>query len=214
MKNRAFVVLGAGGHARVVLEALDSTGLKADALTDPDSSLWGASVEGVRVVGGDDKLADYPPASHAAAIGVGAARDTRRRRALHEAAVAAGYDLPPVVAASACVARSARLGPGSQVLTRAVVHPGAAIGAGAVVNTAAVVEHDCVVGDHVFVGPAAILCGGARLGAGAFVGAGAIVLPGLAIGAGALLAAGAVVRADVPDGGKELGRGFRGEAKR
>ncbi|MBI2789643.1 MAG: NeuD/PglB/VioB family sugar acetyltransferase [Elusimicrobia bacterium] len=206
MKKKTFVLLGAGGHAKVVLAALDSMGREAAALLDADKALWGTDLEGVKIAGGDDKLADYPPSRHEAAIGVGAARDTRLRRRLHEAAAAAGYALPPVVAASAFVARSARLGAGAQVLTRAVVHPGASIGAGAVVNTAAVVEHDCAVGDHAFVGPAAVLCGGAALGAGAFIGAGAVVLPGVRIGAGALVAAGATVSRDVAEGAVERGR--------
>lgn len=207
MKEKPFVVIGAGGHARVVLEALHSTGRKAAALTDSDRARWGLELDGVRVAGGDDKLTDFPASAHDAAVGVGAARDTRLRRKVHEAAVAAGYSLPPVVAASAIVARSASLGAGAQVLTRAVVHPGSVIGAGAVVNTAAVVEHDCSIGAHAFIGPAAVLCGGVRLGAGAFIGTGAIILPGIRIGDGALVAAGAVVRRDVADGAKELGLG-------
>lgn len=190
-----------------------SAGLEAAALIDSDPALWGTTLDGVSVAGGDDKLPGYPPARFAAAIGVGAARDTRARRRLHEAALAAGYALPPIVAASAVVAPSAQLGPGAQVLTRAVVHPGSEIGAGAIVNTAAVVEHDCSVGAHAFLGPAAILCGGVTVGEGAFIGAGAIVLPGLSIGAGALVAAGAVVRADVPDRGKALGRARRGSPR-
>lgn len=209
MKKKPFVVLGAGGHAKVVLAALDSMGREAAALLDSDKALWGTDLEGVRIAGGDDKLADFPPSRHEAAIGVGAARDTRLRRKIHEAAAAAGYALPPVVAASAFVARSARLGEGAQVLTRAIVHPGATIGAGSIVNTTAVVEHDCKVGTHAFLGPAAVLCGGVTVGDGAFIGAGAIVLPGLTIGKGALVAAGAIVRAKVPDGGKALGRGGR-----
>ncbi len=206
MKEKLIVVLGAGGHARVVLDALASMGRKTAAMTDADRSLWGGEIDGVRVVGGDDKLADFPASRHDAAIGVGAARDTRLRRKVQEAAAAAGYALPPVIAASAIVARSARLGAGAQILTRAVVHPGSEIGAGAVVNTAAVVEHDCAIGDHAFIGPAAVLCGGVRVGEGAFIGAGAIVLPGIKIGSGALVAAGAVVRRDVADGAKELGQ--------
>lgn len=209
MKRKPFIILGAGGHARVVLEALHSTGLRAAALLDSDGALWGCRIDGVIVAGGDDRLTGYPPALHAVAIGVGASRDTRRRRQLHETASAAGYELPAIIADSAVVARSARLGAGAQILTRAVVHPGSNIGAGAVVNTAAVVEHDCAVGAHAFIGPAAVLCGGVRVGDGAFIGAGAIVLPGVSIGAGALVAAGAVVRAAVPAGGKELGRGAR-----
>lgn len=206
MKKKPLVVLGAGGHAKVVLEALHSTGRRAAALVDADNSLRGKKVEGVLVAGGDDKLTAYPPKRYDATVGVGAARNTNARRRLHEAALAAGYALPPVVAASAVVARSACLGPGAQILTRAVVHPAASVGAGAVVNTGAVVEHDCVVGEHAFLGPAVVLCGGARVGAGAFLGTGAIVLPGVSVGAGALVAAGAVVRKDVADGAKELGR--------
>lgn len=206
MKKKPLVVLGAGGHAKVVLEALRSAGRRAAALVDAERSLWGTKVEGVPVAGGDDKLKSFPPSRYDATVGVGAALNTRARHRLHEMAAAAGYNLPPVVAASAVVARSARLGPGSQVLTRAVVHPAAVVGAGSVVNTGAVVEHDCVVGEHAFVGPAAVLCGGARVGAGAFLGTGAIVLPGVSVGAGALVAAGAVVRRDVADGAKELGR--------
>lgn len=205
MSAKPVVVLGAGGHARVVLEALAGRGAKIAALLDPDRSLWGREVDGAPVAGGDDKLSEFPPARFGAAVGVGAARDTRRRRRLHEALTAAGYALEPVVAASAVVARSARLEPGAQVLTRAVVHPGSSIGEGAVVNTGAIVEHDCTVAEHAFVGPAAVLCGGVKVGAGAFIGAAAVVLPGVSIGAGALVAAGAVVRADVREGGRELG---------
>lgn len=204
--KKPIVVIGAGGHARVVLDALFSAGAAAAALTDADRALWGSEIDGVRVVGGDERLADFPPQRYDAVIGAGAPRDTRLRRKLQEAAAAAGYGLPAVVAASAVVARSAHLGAGAQILTRAVVHPGAEIGAGTVVNTAAIVEHDCVVGEHAFIGPAAVLCGGVRLGAGAFVGAGAIILPGVKIGAEALVAAGAVARRDVADGAKELGR--------
>lgn len=203
------IILGAGGHARVVLDALDSSGRRAAGLIDPNRTLWGSELDGVKIAGGDDKLASFPPDRFDAVIGVGAARDTRRRRQVQEAAAAAGYALPSIVAASAVVARSARLGDGVQVLTRAVVHPGAEIGPGTIINTAAIVEHDCAVGPYAFVGPAAVLCGAVRLGEGAFVGAGAVVLPGVKIGVGALVAAGAVVRRDVAEGATELGRPAR-----
>lgn len=214
MKMKPVVILGAGGHGRVVAEALRSSGREVAAFLDRERERWGSELDGTRVAGGDDKLADYPAARFDCAVGVGGLKDTRRRRAVHEFAASRGAALPPVVAASALVSPSARLGAGAQVLTHAVVHPGASVGEGAVVNTAAVVEHDCVVGAHGFVGPGAILCGGASLGEGAFVGAGAVVLPGVSVGAGALVAAGAVVRADVPAGAKELGRRARPGGRR
>ena len=214
MKQKPFVILGAGGHGRVVAAAMIASGREVAAFLDPERSLWGKKVDGVPVAGGDDKLSDFPAAKFSVAIGVGGVRDTRARRALHAAALAQGAALPSVIAESARVAPSARLGDGTQVLTHAVVHPGASVGAGCVVNTAAVVEHDCVLGAHVFVGPGAILCGGVTVGDGTFIGAGAVILPEIRLGSNVLVAAGAVVRTDVPDGRKALGRGPAKERRR
>jgi UDP-perosamine 4-acetyltransferase len=190
-----------------VAETLRASGREIAAFLDADRALWGTEVEMIHVMGGDEKLSEFPISRFSFAVGVGGVKDTRSRRAVHEAVVTSGAVLPPVVAASAVIARSARLGDGAQALTRAVVHPGASVGAGTVVNTAAVVEHDCVLGAHIFVGPGAILCGNVKIGDGTFIGAGAVILPGINLGANVLVAAGAVVRADVPDGGKALGRG-------
>lgn len=199
-----FIVLGAGGHARVVIDTLRSAGCEILGCLDPKLSR-GTNVDGVAVLGGDETLEGHAPDSVALANGVGGANSTDARRALFEPLAAAGYRFPPIKAASAHCAATARLADGCQLLTRAVVHPGASIGKNTVVNTAAVVEHDCIVGDHCFIGPGAILCGDARLGDGAFIGAGAVVLPGINVGAGAHVAAGAVVHKDLPAGGKARG---------
>jgi UDP-perosamine 4-acetyltransferase len=198
------LIIGAGGHAKVVIAALRSAGAAPDACLDSNRALWGGRIEGVRIEGGDELLARYPAGSTALALGMGIPRLGGGRRALFESLRARGYAFPPVRADSALVAVSAALGAGAQVLTRAVVHPGAAVGEGAIVNTCAVVEHDAAVGAHAHVAPGALVLGGATVGAGAFVGAGAIVLPGIKIGRDALIAAGAVARADVPDRGRVL----------
>lgn len=189
------LILGAGGHGRVVLEALRSVGVEAAFL---DGALRGRRIDGAKVEGGDERL---DAASHKRAIlavGIGASPDVAPRRAVYEAARARGFRFPPVVAASAVVSKLARLEDGAQVLTRAVVHPGALVGVNAVVNTGAIVEHDAVVGAHAFIAPGAVLLGACRIGAGAFIGAGAVVLPEITVGTGAVVGAGAVVAADVP----------------
>lgn len=190
------LILGAGGHGRVVLEALRSRGVKAEFI-DPKG---GGAVDGAKVHSGA-----LPFKRESLANGVGASPDIARRRAVYEEASAKGFLFPPVVAASAAVSKLARLEHGAQVLTRAVVHPGAVIGVNAVVNTAAVVEHDAVVGAHAFVAPGAVLLGACRIGAGAFIGAGAIVLPGISVGENAVVGAGAVVTSDVPAGAHVAG---------
>lgn len=185
-KNRLYV-LGAGGHAKVVVEALRSSGASPYACLDKD---------------GERALDRVSPRSVVLANGVGTGPARRR---VFETFRAKGFRFPPVRAASAVIAPSAVLGEGSQVLTRAVVHPDSLIGENAVVNTGAIVEHDCVVGDHAFVGPGAVLCGDVVVGLGAFVGAGAVILPGVRVGADAIVGAGAVATRDVAAGAKVCG---------
>lgn len=190
------VVLGAGGHARVVVEALRASGRQVDGCLDPRAD---AASAGLPILGGDEWLSTPAAKGVEIAVGVGANPDTEPRRRLHLLASSRGAALCTVVAPGAWVSPTARLGEGCQVLTGAIVHAGATIGAGAVVNTGAVVEHDASVADHAFVSPRAVLCGAAAVGELAFVGAGAIVLPGVRVGRRAVVPAGAVARRDVPD---------------
>lgn len=191
------VVLGAGGHAKVVIEALRAGGRVVAGVLAPRGGT--APHPGAPVLGGDDWLDSAAARGVEITVGVGANPSTAARKRLHELAASKGASFCVVVAPGAWVSPTAELGPGAQVLTNAVVHAGAKVGAGAVVNTAAVVEHDAAVGDHAFLSPRVVICGAATVGELAFIGAGAVVLPGVRIGRRAVVPAGAVVRRDLPD---------------
>jgi UDP-perosamine 4-acetyltransferase len=196
------VGLGAGGHAKVVIEAL---GAIADydvvALLDPRAELHGTAVLGVPVLGGDELLErQYDAGVRHVFIGLGGAGDTGPRRRLYELARSRGFEAVSVVHPSAVVAPSAVVGRGATILTRAVVNADARLGEDVIVNTGAVVEHDCVVGDHVHVATGALLASGVVVGDGAHVGLGACVRQEVRVGANAVVGAGAAVVADVePD---------------
>ncbi len=191
------VVLGAGGHAKVIIEALRAVGRDVAGCLDPRG---GADpLPGAPVLGGDDWLDSADARGVEIAVGVGANPGTAARKHLHELAASKGASFCLVVAPGAWVSPTAVLGSGAQILTNAVVHAGAKVGSGAVVNTAAIVEHDATVGDHAFLSPRAVICGAATVGELAFIGAGAIVLPGVNVGRRAVVPAGAVVRRDLPD---------------
>ena len=201
------VGLGAGTHAKSVLEAIRSAGgFAAIALVDDDPARAGTDVLGVEVFSGDDTLARFRAegVDHAF-VGVGGTRDSGPRRRVFDRLREGGFELPPVVHAAASVSPWARLGSGAQVLAAAVVSPDAEIGDGAIVNTGAIVEHDCRIGEHAHVAPGARLAGLVTVGADAQVGIGAVVIEGVRVGGGALVAAGAVVVRDVEDGARVAG---------
>ncbi len=187
------VVLGAGGHALVVLEALDALGWEVAGLLDDRPAL--PPLLGRQVLG---PLASF--GAHGATHAVVALGDNAARRHWGDAAGRAGLSLPALVHPTALVSPSARIEEGAQVMARASVGPLAVVGALALVNTGAIIEHECVLEEAAHVAPGAVLCGGVRVGAGALVGAGAVVAPGLTLGPRAVAGAGAAVVRDVPAG--------------
>lgn len=194
--------LGAGGHGRVVLETLQLVGdVEVVGLLDPRDDLWGTSVLGVPVLGGDDLLGrQYDGGVSRVFIGLAGAADTTPRRRLYEFARGRGCEVISVLHPTAVVSASATIELGAQVLAGAIVGTGAIVHEDAIVNTGALVDHDCDIGAHAHVATGARLAGGVAVGASAHIGAGATVIQGIAIGSGAIVGAGAVVIRDVEAG--------------
>lgn len=188
------IVLGGGGHASVVLDALRSAGHEILGYTDPGG---GGRALGVPRIGTDDDIDGS--AADALALGVGAVGDSTLRRQLFER-FRVRFSFPAVVHAHVYVAPGVVVDDAAQVMAGAVVQPGVLVGAGAIVNTGARIDHDSELGCFSHVAPSAVLCGGVTVGAGAHIGAGAVILEGRTVGAGALVAAGATVTRDVPEG--------------
>lgn len=196
------VGLGAGGHAKVVIEIVRALGsFELVGLLDPRPDLHGREVLGVPVLGGDTLIASlYDDGVEHAFIGLGSGHEMEGRARLYEEARGAGFHVPALVHPAALVSPSASLGPGATLCAGAVVNAAARAGADLLVNTAAVVEHDCVLGDHVHVATGARLASGVRVGDVVHVGLGACVNQGVSIGAGSVVGSGAVVIEDVPEG--------------
>lgn len=194
------LILGGGGHARVLIDSLLSGGGVAEhyGVLDKDRSLWGKEVLGVRVLGGDELLPEQvrQGATHFV-VGVGSVGDNGSRRRLFELGLTHGLMPVTVRHPSAICSQWAKVGEGSALFPGAIINAGAIIGVNVIVNSGSIVEHDCVVGDHVHVATGSRLCSTVCVGVGTHIGAGATVRQGIAIGEGAIVGAGSVVVKDV-----------------
>lgn len=196
--DRPLLLIGAGGHARVVLDALVCSGVgQVVGILDNDTSLYGGFVQDVPVLGGDEKLIEFPPGDVDLVMGVAGFGDNPRRWRLLEKLRGLGYHLCTVIHPSAVIAASASYAEGAQLLAGSIVNPGARIGRDAIVNSGALVEHDDSVGAGAHLAPRVALGGGVTVGERAQIGLGAVVLHGLTVGDGAIVGAGAVVTHDV-----------------
>lgn len=194
------LVVGAGGHGRVVVDALEDLQLYGRlVIADADASKAGQLFQAAYKIELLDNWNSLPADVHVA-IGDNAARGHVIARALQE-----GRRLVAVVHSRAVLSRHSAVGDGSFVAANAVIGPAVRIGVGVIVNHGAIVDHDCMVGSYSHIGPNASLGGGCVIEDGVLVGAGATVLPGCRIGKSSIVAAGAVVVSDVGDGVTVMG---------
>ncbi len=201
------IIIGAGGHATVVADALLAGGVTVLGFTDANSERHGLVLCGLLVLGDDGVLAEYRSDAVLLANGLGGLGDERVsvRQQLQQGLENRGWRFCSVVHPRAIVSKFAQIGESVQVMAGSVIQAGASIGIGSVVNTGAVIEHDVSLGAWSNVAPRAVVCGQARIGAVSYVGAGATVRQGVRIGAHTLIGAGAVVVKDFSGDGVLVG---------
>ncbi|WP_422006218.1 acetyltransferase [Roseivirga pacifica] len=182
------ILIGASGHAKVIIDILEKSDVKVDYLVDANPDI--KELVGYRVL----NERGYVPLSEAEhIISIGA--NPIRKKLAEQFEVPYGWAIHP----DAILGDDVTVGQGTVIMAGAIVNPSTQIGNHCIINTAASVDHDCEVHDYVHISPNATLCGGITVGEGTQVGAGATIIPGIKIGKWATVGAGAVVIKDVPD---------------
>ena len=188
--KREIIIIGAGGHGRVIADIVKSAGDTVLGFLDDgiaDSNIYG------RILGTVSDCVKFKDKLFIIAIGNNEVRknisikypDLNYYTAIHPSAIISDFAI---------------IGRGTCVMPGAVIAAGAKVGAHCIVNTNAVIEHDCVLEDFVHVSPAAALCGTVSVGEGTHIGAGAVVINNIRIAPHSVIGAGAAVirNADSP----------------
>jgi sugar O-acyltransferase (sialic acid O-acetyltransferase NeuD family) len=170
------VIIGAGGHAKALVEGLTARGARIVAYVDPQPAPW----LDARHCKSDDEFDDREAV---AVIGIGGTNpdELARRCGIAKAWRGRGFAMPAVVHPSAVVSKMARIEDAAQIMAGATVQPGAVVGGMAIVNTGAIVEHDARIGEGTHVAPGAVVLGAAKVGGATMIGSNAVVLPGAAV---------------------------------
>lgn len=182
----SLLLVGAGGHARAVAEALAAGKTPVDTYVDPRPSDWLHA----RHLVSDNEVEALPADGFVLGLGGMTPDELARRHALYRRYRDLGWAPRTVLHPAAFVSAHAELGEGCIVLARAVVQPAATLDEVVIVNTGAIVEHDSSVGAGTHVAPGAIVLGACTVGAACMIGAGALVLPGAEVPDGTLVPAG------------------------
>jgi sugar O-acyltransferase (sialic acid O-acetyltransferase NeuD family) len=193
------VMIGAGGHARVLIDALQLGEKAILGIVDPAYAAGSTGPRGLALLGGDEAVDRLRPDGVLLVNGVGTTDKTVLRDDIYRRFRAKGFRFATVIHPSAVISGSAALGEGAQVMAGCVIQSDAVIGANSIINTRAAVDHDCQIGETVHIAPGATLSGSVSVGDNTHIGTGAAIIHGISIGRRCLVAAGAVVYRNLPD---------------
>lgn len=184
----SILVFGSGGHAKVVIDAIECENkFRIEALVDPYSTL--EVLAGYAILRTHENL---QPGNFVVAVG-----DNAIRKKLYSSLVLDGWTPQAVTHPASIIARDVKIGAGTVVFAGAIINPGSKIGENSIINTAATVDHDGNIGSHCHIAPGNNLAGNVTVEDGAFLGIGCRVIPKVKIGPWSIAGAGSVLIRDV-----------------
>lgn len=199
MIQRPVILLGAGGHAKVVLDLLQGNERTVIGVCDPSLARDRADTwRGVPVLGDDSAIHQYTPESVELVNGMGSLPGSLTRQRLHLTFSRQGYRFATLVHPSAVLGTGVTLGQGVQVMAGCVIQADTCIGDNTIINTSVHIDHDGQIGQHVHIAPGAVLSGEVMVEENAHIGPNATLIQGKRIGKGAIVGAGTTVLRDIP----------------
>lgn len=197
--KETIVIIGAGGHAKVVAECIDKQKYDIAGFLDKDDKLVGKEINGIPVIG-DDSNPTYwlRKGITGCIIGIGHIGGYRLRNRLYEKYKNAGYHMVNAIHPQSMISPNAVIKAGTVVMPGAIINANAYIGENVIINSKTVIEHDVVIHNGVHIAPGSTVSGGTHIGENTLIGAGSVIIQMINIGKETIVGAGSVVIHDVP----------------
>lgn len=184
------VIIGAGGHAKVVIDAIRLQG-KYIPYAVIDEINYGHIFCGIKV---EKRLEQKDNLAFVVAIG-----DNKTRKEKYQSCLQLGWQPATIIHPSAVIANDVSLGAGTVIFAGAAINAATVIGENCIINTGATVDHDCRLANHVHVAPGCHLAGEITIGEGSLLGIGTVAIPKRKVGNWVVAGAGAVIIDDIDD---------------
>ena len=199
---KKLLILGAGGHAKVVRETAIETG-QFNSFYYLDDDL-GLNKKNLNIVGQlkDIFLDNIRNKFSNAFIAIG---NSNKRESMFNKLTKAGYLLPKLIHPTSWVSKSASISDGTLILANSTIQANVKIGSSVIINNNCSIDHDCLIEDATHICPGVNLAGNIQVGKRAWIGIGSTVIQNIKIGNDVFLGAGSVVTKSIPDSVKAYG---------
>ncbi len=197
--NRPFIILGSGGNASVLLDAIQGYSCVIHGVCDPkfkdcDKKVW----NDISILGDDSYLEEIDKDKFYLVNGIGGLKSTAKVRAdLYAKYINLGYIFPKIVHKNAYVSLTSKISNGVQIMAGATIQTNAAIEENVLINTNASVDHDTFIGANSNIAPGVTICGSCFIGKNVFIGTGSTIINNIKIEDGSFIKAGSIITNDV-----------------
>lgn len=182
--NKEFVIIGASGHAKVIIEIIEEMNGRIVDVIDTNPLI--SSILGYQV--------KHQPIYSAPVI-VAIGNNQIRNKVVNSISA----DFAVAIHPKAIISKTCKVQVGTVIMGGATINAESVIGKHCIINTNASIDHDCIISNFVHISPNASVAGNVEVGEGTHIGIGSTVIQGIKIGKWATIGAGAVVIKDVPD---------------
>jgi len=202
-ETKPVIILGAGGHAKVLIEILNKLDIEILGLTDNAENQI-KEFQGLKILGDDYQVYKYPPEEVFLVNGIGSLPGNSIRRDIAIDMRDKGYRFLTIVHPNSLISEKAILHEGCQIMAGSIIQYGTSIGKDTIINTGSVIDHECYVGQSCHIATGSVLSGNVIVGDNTHIGTGTCIINNISIGENVVVAAGSVVYKDIISGSKFL----------
>ena len=191
-KIKPIIVLGLGGHAKVLIDILLQTGNKIIGISDPNENNM-KKYRGLNILSSDSEIYNYSTKDIELVNGIGLYTHRELSSKLTKKFKQKGYVFANVIHPSAYISTKTKLGYGVQIMAGAILQTGVSVGNFSIVNTGAIIDHDCLINESCHISPGVTMCGNVTIGKKTHIGAGSTIIENIDIGSKCNIVAGSVI---------------------
>jgi UDP-perosamine 4-acetyltransferase len=192
--DKEFIIIGAGGHARVVADTILVKGYGLKGIVDVEYSGQKEKIMGCSVLGGIDFIDQFDPEKVALSIAIG---DNTQRSFYYNFFMQKGFIFPQLIHPAAIVSEFSHISDGVFINAGVIINSNAKIGKNCIINTGSIIEHEVIVDKHCHICPGVKIAGRVTIGNNSFIGMGANIIDSITIGHNVVIGSGSVIIKDI-----------------
>jgi sugar O-acyltransferase (sialic acid O-acetyltransferase NeuD family) len=194
MKKDDLIIIGSGGHARVVIDTAEQSGFNILGIIDINYKNNDEKIIGYEVIGNFTALSKFLPNKTSVIIALG---DSQLRSKFFYDCLKQGYNLPSIIHPTAIISKHVKIGKSVFINAGVIINSEVDIGDNSIINTGAIIDHECNIGKHCHIGPGVKVAGRVHIGEHTFVGLGSTIIDKITIGDNVMIGAGSVIIRDI-----------------